>query len=371
MADTLRHMADPILFRPIRLRDLEVRNRLWASPMCQYSVEQQDGVPRDWHLQHIGALARGGAGLVVVEATAVTPEGRISPRDLGLWNDEQTAAFARLAGIAHAHGARIAVQLAHAGRKASMQPWLPGMPDGSVPIGAGGWPTVAPSEVGFGEFTAPRALGIDEIAGVVASFAAAADRAVAAGFDAVEVHAAHGYLLHEFLSPLSNLRGDGYGGDLERRARLLREVVRAIRIRHPELPILVRISATEWTTGGFDVDEAQQVSAWLVEDGADLIDVSSGGNTPTAPIPVGPAYQTPLSARLRRELPADAVAIGAVGLITAAAQAETILVTGQADVIFVGRPLLADPHLPLRWAHELRAPSAESLVPTPYHRARF
>ncbi|WP_336657476.1 MULTISPECIES: NADH:flavin oxidoreductase/NADH oxidase [unclassified Leucobacter] len=364
-------MADPLLFQAIQLRNIEVRNRLWVSPMCQYSVTQQDGVPRDWHLQHIGALARGGAGLVTVEATAVAPEGRISPRDLGLWNDEQTAAFAGLANAAHAHGARIAVQLAHAGRKASTYPWLPGAPEGSIPMGEGGWQTVAPSEVPFGEFAAPRALGIDEIAGVVAAFAAAADRAVAAGFDAVEVHAAHGYLLHEFLSPLSNLRGDGYGGDLERRARLLLEVVRAIRIRHPELPILVRISATEWTAGGFDIDEAKLVSAWLVEEGADLIDVSSGGNTPAARIPVGPAYQTSLAAQLRCELPTGAIAIGAVGLITEAAQAETILVTGQADVIFVGRPLLANPHLPLSWAHELRAPSAESLTPGPYHRARF
>lgn len=364
-------MADPILFRPFRLRDLEVRNRLWVSPMCQYSIEQQHGVPGDWHLQHIGALARGGAGLVTVEATAVAPEGRISPRDVGLWNDEQTAAFARLASIAHAHGARIAVQLAHAGRKASTYPWLPGQPDGTVPIIEGGWQTVAPSEAAFGELAAPRALGADEIAGIVEAFASAADRAVAAGLDAVEVHAAHGYLLHEFLSPLSNLRGDGYGGDLERRARLLREIVRAIRGRHARLPILVRISATEWVEGGFDLDEAERVVSWLAEDGADLVDVSSGGNVPVAPIPVGPAYQTPLAARLRGALPAEAIAVGTVGLITEAAQAESILVTGQADVVFLGRALLADPHLPLRWAHELRAPSAEALVPPQYHRVRF
>jgi 2,4-dienoyl-CoA reductase-like NADH-dependent reductase (Old Yellow Enzyme family) len=185
------------------------------------------------------------------------------------------------------------------------------------------------------------------------------------------VHAAHGYLLHEFLSPLSNRRGDGYGGDLERRARLLREIVRTIRGRHTRLPILVRISATEWVEGGFDLDEAERVVSWLAEDGADLVDVSSGGNVPVAPIPVGPAYQTPLAARLRGSLPAEAIAVGTVGLITEAAQAESILVTGQADVVFLGRALLADPHLPLRWAHELRAPSAEALVPPQYHRARF
>ncbi|QZY51746.1 NADH:flavin oxidoreductase/NADH oxidase [Leucobacter tenebrionis] len=364
-------MADPILFRPFRLRNLEVRNRLWASPMCQYSAEHEDGAPGDWHLQHVGALARGGAGLVVMEATAVTPEGRISSRDLGLWNEDQTAAFARVTAIAHSHGARIAVQLAHAGRKASTYPWLPGRPEGSVPVSEGGWQTVAPSEVPFGDFAAPHALSTDEVAGLVEAFAAAADRAVAAGFDAVEVHAAHGYLLHEFLSPLSNLRDDDYGGDAERRARLLREVVRAIRARHADLPILVRISATEWIEGGFGLDEAEQLVARLAEDGVDLIDVSSGGNVPAARIPVGPAYQTPLTAHLRGATPAGSLAFGAVGLITDAAQAESLLVTGQADAIFVGRPLLADPHLPLRWAHELRAPAAASLVPPQYHRARF
>ncbi|KAM9863633.1 NADH:flavin oxidoreductase/NADH oxidase [Leucobacter sp. BZR 635] len=362
-------MADPILFQPFTLRGLEVRNRLWVSPMCQYSVAERDGVPRDWHLQHIGGLARGGAGLVVMEATAVVPEGRISPEDLGLWNEEQEFAFARLAGIAHSHGAAIAVQLAHAGRKASSFKGWPGEPHGSVPAAQGGWATVAPSAVRFDEhFTEPRELTVAEISGVVRAFADAADRAVRAGFDAVEVHAAHGYLLQEFLSPLSNHRGDEYGGSLENRARLTREVIRAIRERHPELPILVRISGTDWVDGGFEVEDAVAVSAWFAADGADLIDVSSAGNSPSPALTVGPSYQVALAERVRR---GGTLPVGAVGAITSAQQAEGILVTGQSDVIFVGRPLLTNPHLPLQWAAELRAPAAAALVPPQYHRARF
>ncbi|MCW2288201.1 NADH:flavin oxidoreductase/NADH oxidase [Leucobacter luti] len=360
-------MADPYLFRPFTLRGMEVRNRLWVAPMCQYSVTELDGIPRDWHLVHVGALARGGAGLVTLEATAVTAEGRISPRDLGLWSDEHTPAFARLAEIAHAHGARISVQLAHAGRKASTYPALPGFPAGTQPSSEGGWETVAPSAVPFGDFTTPRALEVPELHSITAAFVAAAGRAVAAGFDAIEVHAAHGYLLHEFLSPLSNLRDDGYGGDLAGRARLLRETVRAIRGAHPELPVVVRLSATEWVDGGFDLAESGVVVAWLAEDGADLIDVSSAANLPSAPIPVGPSYQVPLAASLRQ----GPLPVGAVGLITSAEQAEAILSTGQADVVYLGRPLLANPHLPISWAHELRAPVAAELVPAPYHRARF
>ena len=360
-------MADPLLFQPIRLRDLEVRNRLWVAPMCQYAVAEEDGVPRDWHVQHLGGLARGGAGLVVAEATAVVPEGRISPRDLGLWNAEQTTAFARLAEVVHAHGARFAVQLAHAGRKASTQPWLPGFPDGSVPEAEGGWPTVAPSAIPFSGLAAPRALAREELPGLVTAFADAADRAVEAGLDAVEVHAAHGYLLHEFLSPLSNRRDDDYGGDLAGRARLVREVVRAIRGRHATLPVLVRVSASEWVDGGFDLEEAARLAGWLAEDGADLVDVSSGGNVSDARIPVGPSYQVPLAERVRR----GPLPVSAVGLITSSAQAEGILATGQADVVSLGRPLLGDPHLPIRWARELRAPAAEALVPPQYHRARF
>ena len=363
---TLFRMADPLLFRSFTLRDLEIRNRLWVAPMCQYAIETEDGVPGDWHLQHLGGLARGGAGLVIAEATAVLPEGRISPRDLGLWNAEQEESFARIVRAAHAHGARIGVQLAHAGRKASTQPNLPGFEDTSVPLDAGGWETVAPSEVPFGPFETPRALEAEELPRIVAAFADAAARAVRAGFDAVEVHAAHGYLIHEFLSPLSNLRDDAYGGSLAGRARLLREVVRAIRARQPELPVLVRLSATEWVEGGFDVEEARILAGWLAEDGADLIDVSSGGNVPDARIPVGPSYQVALATAVRGPLP-----VGTVGLITSAAQAEGILASGQADVVLLGRPLLANPHLPISWAHELRAPGAAGLVPPQYARARF
>lgn len=360
-------MADPILFRPFTLRSLEIRNRLWVAPMCQYSVDAEDGIVGDWHLQHLGGLARGGAGVVFMEATGVTPEGRISPRCPGIWNDEQIPPLARITAAAHAHGARIGIQLAHAGRKGSTVPSLPGLGDGTVPISEGGWETVAPSAIAYGDFDVPRALETSELPELVRAFADGANRAVQAGFDLVEVHAAHGYLLHEFLSPLSNHRTDAYGGDLAGRSRLLREIVRTIRAEHPELPISVRISATEWVEGGFSVEESVELSSWLAEDGADLVDVSSAANVPHAPIPVGPSYQVGLAAEVRR----GPLPVAAVGLITSAAQAEGILATGQADVILLARPVLANPHLPIAWAHELRAPSAASLVPPQYARARF
>ena len=360
-------MADPILFRPFTLRTLDIRNRLWVAPMCQYSVDAEDGVVGDWHLQHLGGLARGGAGLVIMEATGVTPEGRISPRCPGIWSDEQIAPLTRITAAAHAHGAKIGIQLAHAGRKGSTYPSLPGFPDGTVPEAEGGWRTVAPSAVAYGDFDVPRALEESEMPDLVSAFTAGADRAVQAGFDLVEVHAAHGYLLHEFLSPLSNHRTDGYGGDLAGRARLLREIVRAIRSAHPDLPISVRISATEWVEGGFSLEESVELSGWISDDGADIIDVSSAANVPQAPIPVGPSYQVPLAAQVRR----GPLPVGAVGLITSAEQAESILATGQADVILLARPVLVNPHLPIVWAHELRAPAAASLVPPQYARARF
>ena len=364
-------MADPLLFQPFELRGLEVRNRLWVAPMCQYSADADGelaGAPNDWHLQHLGALGRGGAGLVVVEATAVSPEGRISPNDLGLWNDEQQQAFARIVPVVQAHGARIGIQIAHAGRKASTyNPWLPGQAEGAVPIGEGGWQPVAPSAAAFPGLADPRALTADEVRETIAAFLATADRAVQAGFDVVEVHAAHGYLLHEFLSPLSNLRDDEYGGSPENRARPLREIVRGIRAAHPELPIVVRVSGDEWVEGGFDVEAAAQLVGWLREDGADMVDASSAGNTADAEIAIGPSYQVWIAERLRRE----GLPVSAVGLITSAAQAESILATGQADVVSLGRPLLANPHLPITWAHELRAPSAAALIPPQYRRARF
>ncbi len=363
-------MADPLLFQPFELRGATMRNRLWVAPMCQYSAASHGddiGVPNDWHLVHLGALARGGVGLVMVEATAVVPEGRISPNDLGLWNDTQQSAFERIVSLAHMHGAKIGIQLAHAGRKASTYPWRPGAPEGSVPIGEGGWSTVAPSAVAFVGLSEPRALTSDEVRGVIDSFAAAAERAVAVGFDVVEIHAAHGYLLHEFLSPLSNLRDDEFGGSPEGRALLLREIVRRVRAAHPELPIIVRVSGDEWVEGGFDVEAAAQLVSWLKEDGADMIDASSAGNTAHAKIAVGPSYQVWIAERLRRE----GLPVGAVGLITSSAQAESILVTGQADVVSLGRPLLANPHLPITWASELRAPSTQEITPAQYFRARF
>ena len=364
-------MANPLLFQPFNLRNLHVRNRLWVAPMCQYSAASAGaatGVPTDWHLAHWAALSRGGAGLVVVEATGVTPEGRISPKCLGLWNDTQEAAFARCLPIAKAHGARFGIQLGHAGRKGSTYPALPGQPSGLVPEEAGGWLPVAPSAIPFAEgFGTPHELSTEEVREVAAAFRMAADRAVRAGFDFIEIHGAHGYLLHEFLSPRSNRRTDEFGGSPENRARLIREIVRGIRADHPELPIIVRISGEEWVPGGFDVEPAAQLVGWLAEDGADLIDASSGGNSADQRIPIGPSYQVRIAERLR----AEGLPVGAVGLITTAEQAEGILASGQADVISIARPALTNPHLPLEWAHTLRAPNAAELVPPQYARARF
>ena len=363
-------MADPLLFQPFTLRGVTMRNRLWVAPMCQYSAASEGddiGAANDWHLLHLGTLARGGAGLVMVEATAVVPEGRISPNDLGLWNDAQQQALDRVVTLAHAHGSKIGIQLAHAGRKASTYPWRPGAPEGSVPIAEGGWPTVAPSAAAFEGLAVPRALTADEVRNVIDAFVAAANRVVTAGFDVVEIHAAHGYLLHEFLSPLSNFRDDEFGGSPEARALPLREIVRSIRAEHPALPIIVRVSGDEWVEGGFDVEAAAQLVGWLAADGADMIDASSAGNTAHANIAVGPSYQVWIAERLRQA----GLPVGAVGLITSSAQAEGILATGQADVISLGRPLLANPHLPITWASELRAPSASALTPPQYFRARF
>lgn len=365
-------MPNPRLFQPITLRSLDVRNRLWVAPMCQYSAKAisgpEAGVPGNWHLLHLGALGRGGAGLVMVEATAVTPEGRISPNCLGLWNETQQQAFAEIVPQVQAHGARIGVQLAHAGRKASSYPWFPQYEPGtSVPESESGWQTVAPSELPFGKMAHPRKLSVSEVADVIEAFVAAAGRAVAAGFDVVEIHAAHGYLLHEFLSPITNTRDDEFGGSLENRAKPLRAIVQGIRAAHPDLPVLVRISGDEWTPDGFTIDEARRVVTWLAEDGVDFVDASSSGNLPDARIPIGPGYQVWIAEKLR----GLGVPIGTVGLITSPEQAENILITGQADVVSLGRPLLANPHLPIVWANALRAPSAAELTPDQYSRANF
>lgn len=363
-------MANPLLFQPFTLRGLEMRNRLWVPPMCQYSAlgteGDEAGVPSDWHLVHWGALSRGGAGLLVIEATAVRPEGRISPHCLGLWNDAQQAAFERMLPVVKRFGARVGIQLAHAGRKGSTFPWFPNQPGDSVPPEQGGWQTVAPSAIAFEGLADPRALSTEEVREVIADFIAAADRAVAAGFELVEVHAAHGYLLHEFLSPFSNLRDDEFGGTPEKRALPLREIVRGIRANHPELPIVVRVSGDEWLDGGFDVEACSQLVTWLRADGADMVDASSAGNV-LAKIPAGPGYQVWIAERLR----AAGLPVGAVGMIVSPEQAESILASGQADVVSVGRPLLANPHLPLDWAQRLRAPDAAELLPPQYWRAGF
>jgi 2,4-dienoyl-CoA reductase-like NADH-dependent reductase (Old Yellow Enzyme family) len=334
------------LFSPVQLRSTTIRNRVWVAPMCQYSAV--DGVPNDWHLVHLGSFARGGAGLVLTEATGVSPEGRISPADTGIWNDEQVAAWSRIVDFVHGQGATAGMQLGHAGRKASTRPPFEGR--GTVPAAEGGWPAVGPSAVAYPGFAEPRELSSDEIDQVVADFAAGATRALSAGFDLLEIHAAHGYLLHQFLSPLSNRRQDEYGGSFDNRVRLLLRVVDAVRGAVPEdTPLLVRISATDWVDGGWSADDSVELARRLRAAGVDLVDVSTGGNAP-ADIPVEPGYQVPFAARIRAEA---GVPTGAVGLITEAKQAEEIVAGGQADAVLLARALLRDPHWALRAAHEL------------------
>ncbi|MDR3426639.1 NADH:flavin oxidoreductase/NADH oxidase [Silvimonas sp.] len=337
------------LFAPYQLRGLELPNRIVVSPMCEYSAV--DGLANDWHLVHLGSRAVGGAGLIIFEATAIAPEGRISPEDLGLWNDEQIAPLARITRFISEQGSVPGIQLAHAGRKAStFSPWRG---SGAVSEAEGGWANVvAPSAIAFSpEYPQPHALDQAGIDKVVAGFVAATHRAVAAGFKVVEVHAAHGYLLHQFLSPLSNLRTDQYGGSLENRARLLLDVSRAVRAALPDdLPLFVRISATDWVEGGWTADESVVISRWLKEEGVDLIDVSSGGTVPVAPIPVGPGYQTRFADQIRREA---GIATGTVGMILEPAQADHIIRTGQADLVLLARELLREPYWPLHAATAL------------------
>jgi 2,4-dienoyl-CoA reductase-like NADH-dependent reductase (Old Yellow Enzyme family) len=337
-----------LLMSPLTLRGTTFRNRVWLAPMCQYSAGP-DGVPTDWHLVHLGARAVGGFGLVLAEATAVVPEGRITPHDVGIWNDEQVTAWRRITDVVRGRGAVAGVQLAHAGRKASTHRGF-GEGSGSVPAADGGWETVAPSEVAFAGYAAPREMTAAEVAAVPGQFAAATRRALGAGFDLVEVQAAHGYLLHQFLSPLSNRRADGWGGSLAGRARLLLDTVDAVRaVLGEDRPLLVRVSATDWTEGGLTVEDVAQVAVWLREHGVDLVDVSTGGNV-HATIPVGPGYQVP-AARTVRET--AGVPTAAVGLITTPEQAEQVLADGAADAVLIGRPALFDPHWPLRAAHAL------------------
>ncbi len=336
------------LFAPIRLRSIAVPNRIGMSPMCQYSA--QDGLAQDWHFAHYGARAIGGVGLIVFEATAVAPEGRISPGDLGLWEERQIAPLAGIVRFVRSQGAVPTIQLAHAGRKASIgRGWET---QRALTDSEGGWPVVAPSAIPFSDvYAMPRALDRADIRRVVGQFAAAAGRAREAGFQAVEVHAAHGYLLHQFLSPLANRREDEYGGSFDNRTRLLCEVVAAVRGVWPEdLPVLVRLSATDWAEGGWSPDDTVALSGKLKDLGVDLIDVSSAGLLPSVAVPAGPGYQTEFAARVRREA---GIAVAAVGGITAPAQADHIIRTGQADMTFLGRELLRDPHWPLSAARAL------------------
>ena len=353
------------LFEPLTLRGVTFRNRIWVPPMCQYQVQKGDGIPTGWHFAHLGQFAIGGAGAIIAEATAVVPEGRISPQDLGLWNDEQRDAFALIVDFVHSQDAQIGIQLAHAGRKASTyREYDTHGKTGSLSQADGAWQTVAPSAIAFEGFAMPEALDAAGIAAVKDAFVASARRAVDAGFDFLEIHAAHGYLLHSFFSPLSNERTDEYGGSLENRARLLLEIVDALRAEIPEtMPLFVRISATDWTEGGVTIDDSVQLSRWLREHGVDLIDVSTGGNV-LAQIPVGPGYQTNFASEIRA---AAGIPTGAVGLINDPLQAEHVLVTGQADVVLMGREMLRNPRLPIQAQQALRYDAG--LVPAPYRRA--
>ena len=351
------------LFSGFKLRALTLRNRVFVSPMCQYSAV--DGVPNNWHLVHYGSRAVGGAGLVMLEASAVCAEGRISPYDLGLWNDAQREAFIPIVRFIKEQGAAPAIQLAHAGRKASTgAPWDGG---GSMSPEKGGWRPLAPSAVPFTSAHAiPQALTQTVIETVVCQFEAAARRADAAGFEVVEVHMAHGYLLHEFLSPLTNKRTDEHGGSLENRARLPLAVAQAVRAAWPaHKPLFVRLSATDWVEGGWDLAQSIQLAKWLKAIGVDFIDCSSGGLIAEAQIPAGPGFQVPFAAAIRRE--AD-IAVGAVGLITEAFQAEQIVATGEADAVLLARELLRDPYWPLRAARTL---NAETAWPRQYLRAKL
>jgi 2,4-dienoyl-CoA reductase-like NADH-dependent reductase (Old Yellow Enzyme family) len=341
-----------LLLEPLKIRDVTLRNRIIVSPMCQYSSD--DGFASDWHLVHLGSRAVGGAGLVFTEACAVEPRGRISPQDLGLWKDEHLPMLQRITRFIKEQGSLCGIQLAHAGRKASTAaPWAGGAPINPV---QGGWsPIVAPSALPFAEgYATPEALSLEGIAQIVQSFVRAAERSLAAGFDVIELHAAHGYLLHEFLSPLSNHRTDAYGGSLENRMRIVLDVAQAVRRVWPDrLPLWARLSVTDWVEGGWDPDQSVELSRRLKAAGVDLVDCSSGAIVADAKIPVGAGFQTPFAQKIRAEA---GVLTGAVGMITDAAQADTILRTGQADVILMAREFLRDPYFPLHAARHLHDP---------------
>lgn len=352
----------PALFRPLKIREIEFKNRIAVSPMCMYS--SKDGFSNNWHLVHLGTRAVGGAGLVIAEATGVSPEARITPDDLGIWKDEHVAGLKEIAAFIKEHGSVPGIQLAHAGRKASTtSPWKGGK---QLTEKDGGWQPVAPSAIPFRETDrSPVALDEEGIQKVISDFKAAAKRALAAGFELIEIHAAHGYLLHEFLSPLSNKRQDKYGGSFENRSRLLIEVTRAVREVWPEkLPLFVRISATDWDEGGWNETESVALAKLLKEEGVDLIDCSSGGLVPHAVIPVKKGYQVGFAEKIKKEAE---IMTGAVGLITEATQAENIIFEQQADLVFMARELLRNPYFPLNAAEEL---NHEVEWPPQYQRAK-
>ncbi|RYY50983.1 MAG: NADH:flavin oxidoreductase/NADH oxidase [Chitinophagaceae bacterium] len=351
-----------LLFTPFRIKNLELKNRIVVSPMCQYSAV--DGFANDWHLVHLGTRAVGGAGLVIAEATAVSPEGRISPADLGLWKDEQIDFLQRITSFIHQQGAVAGIQLAHAGRKASMtEPWKGNK---HLEPGAGGWQTVAPAALAYAEdYSMPVAMDSAAISQCIQDFAAAAKRAVSAGFRLIEIHAAHGYLINQFLSPLSNNRTDSYGGSFENRIRFLLEIVTAVKETiGRDFPLLVRISATEWVEGGWDVTDSIELAKQLKAAGVDLVDCSTGGNSRQQKIDVGPLYQVRFAAQVKA---GAGIATGAVGMISSAEEAESILQNGQADLVLLARQFLRDPYFPLHAATEL---NTETAWPDQYTRAK-
>lgn len=350
------------LLSPIRIKNISIRNRVVVSPMCQYSAV--DGFANDWHLVHLGSRAIGGAGLIIQEATAVSSEGRITPADLGIWKDEHIEKLKSITSFIHQHGAIAGIQLAHAGRKASCaKPWEGGK---QLKEPEGGWQTMGPSAIPFHEEeVVPHSLDMDGIRKVVADFKNAAQRALVAGYKLVEIHAAHGYLIHQFLSPLSNRRTDKYGGSFENRIRLLLEIVQAVKSVWPEdLPLFVRISATDWAEGGWDIDEAVKLSFILKELGVDMIDCSSGGLVPYAKIPFVPGYQVSFAERIKKE---SGILTGAVGLITEVKQAEEILEKDQADLILIARASLRDPYFAL---HAAKILEDDINWPLQYQRAK-
>lgn len=351
------------LFSSIKIRQVELKNRIAVSPMCQYS--SINGMPTDWHLVHLGSRAVGGAGLIFTEATAVSPEGRISPDDAGIWNDEQANAYKRITSFIKSQNSVPGIQLAHAGRKAStFSPWKG---NGKVEIENGGWQILAPSAIPFAEnFPDPKEMDENDIKLVIDQFVQAADRSVKAGFEVIELHMAHGYLVHEFLSPLSNQRKDNYGGSLNNRCRFAIEIAKAVREIVPVgIPLFARISSTDWIEGGWDIEQSIQLSKWLKDVGVDLIDCSSGGNVAKAKIPLAPGYQIPFSQRIKQEAK---ILTGGVGLITSPEQAEQIIATEQADIVLLAREMLRDPYWALHAAKKLNVDLTD--FPKQYLRAK-